>query len=336
VNNRKREFLIANIRSGYTRIKKFNLTLKPASLDDIIDSYDIYEESIQEALDEGLMNTEDMDKWMSLNGFWTNLDEDLSKNMHKYIEDTKVNLFKNYENEKLVRSERKKLRSGERQYLSHLSKKNTFYSNTCESYAESRRLIYLIKLCCKGNKNIIEDNIDSIISEYHNSMLDDSTVRFLARNEPWRSLWSISQSCQLKLFSNEEPTVNQKNLILWSKTYDGINESMEPPPKNVIDDDDFLDGWFIHKSRERDKEASKKHINSKLSNSKISGSKEVFVVTDSKKESETIYSMNSEEAKSIIQSRSESLRKNTQGYVSYDQFKDQRQEALSRAKRQKG
>ena len=126
MNNRIKEFLIANIRSGYTRINKFALELRPASLEDIIDSYYVYEESLQEALEDGLMKTEDMDGWMLLNGFWTNLDDDLSKEKQKEIENIKVDLYKNHTNESLVRSKRKTLRKKEKYYLSHLSKKNTF------------------------------------------------------------------------------------------------------------------------------------------------------------------------------------------------------------------
>ena len=330
MNNRKREFLIANIRSGYTRIKKFDILVRPASLEDIIDSYEVYEESFQEALDDGLMKTEDMELWMAANGFWTNLDEDLSKKIQKEIENSKVTLYKHYGNQSLVRKERKRLRSYEKQYLSHVTKKNIFYSNTCESYAESNRLIYLVKLCCERRKEIEDEHIDSIIKEYHDSILSEETIRFLARNEPWRSLWSISQNCQLKLFSNEEPTVNQKNLILWSKTYDGVHESMEPPPKVVIDDDDFLDGWFIEKSREREREAVKKGIENKTKNAKISSPKEVFVFTDNEEEAQQIYELNSPEAKNTIRQRMDSLNKSKGGYVGYDKFIDQKEEALSK------
>lgn len=330
MNIRKREFLVANIRSGYTRIKKFNLLVRPASLEDIIDSYDVYEESFQEALGDGLMNTEDMERWMSTNGFWTNLDENLSKKLQKEIENSKVTLYKNYKDQSLVRKERKKLRSYETQYLSHLAKKNIFYSHTCESYAESNRLIYLVKLCCERRKEIEDEHVDSIIKEYHDSILSEDTIRFLARNEPWRSLWSISANCQLKLFSNEEPTVNQKNLILWSKTYDGVHESMEPPPKEVIEDDDFLDGWFIEKAREREKESTKKTIANRTRNSKIGSAKEQFITANNDEELQAIQDLNDGGARHIIQQRMEALEKHG-GSVSYSQFPDQKQEALAKS-----
>jgi len=336
VNDRKKEFLIANIRSGNTKIKTFGINLKPASLEDVIDSYYVYEESLEEARRDGLMTVEEIEKWMLLCGFWTNLDEESLKKMNTKIEDHKIELYKNFSKKDFVEKERRKLRSLETTCLSYLSKKNVFYSNTCESYAESNRLIYLVKLCCDAtvSKNKIENNIDSIVSEYQKTILPEKDIRFLCRTEPWKSLWSVRSSCQLKLFSNEEPTINQKNLVLWSKTYDGVAESYEPPPKEVIEDDDFLDGWFLHKSREREKESNKKTVEDRLNNSKIKSSQEVFIPASSNKEAEMIHNLNDEESKQIIRSRSLALQKSG-GKISYKDFDDKKKEAI-RQRTQKG
>ena len=38
-----------------------------------------------------------------------------------------------------------------------------------------------------------------------------------------------------------ELTYNQKNLMIWSQMYDNIQETLDCPSKEVIEDDDILD-----------------------------------------------------------------------------------------------
>jgi hypothetical protein len=73
--------------------------------------------------------------------------------------------------------------------------------------------------------------------------------------------------------------------------YDNIQESMDCPTEDVINDDDMLDGWFILQRQKQESEKIKTEME-KRSNSKIANSSEILIVTDSKKEAESIHSMN--------------------------------------------
>ena len=333
INHRLREFLVASIRSGIIKIKRFNITLLPPSLDDIIESYYVYEKSFNDALQDGLMTSDSIDEWMLRSGLWTNLDDEDLKKMRDKIDDLKLELYKNYSNIQLVKAKRKSLRNLELKYQNSLSVKNTYYSRSCESHAEATRLMFLMRLCCKDQIANLDDNLEFLIQEYHNCIIDENTIRFLARSEPWRSLWSVSSSCGLKLFSNEEPTINQKNIVLWSKTYDGVHESTDCPPKEVIEDDDFLDGWFIHQNRKRESEKKENDFESKTTNPKIKSASEVFIFANDKEQAKSIHSMNSEKSKEIIKRRQSELV--SHGKLAYHDMPDQK-ELLKKQLREKG
>ena len=87
-------------------------------------------------------------------------------------------------------------------------------------------------------------------------------------------------------------SIDQKNIIVWSRMYDNIQESMDCPSDDVIQDDDMLDGWFIVQRKKQEKEKAKAELESGLTNSKISNSDEIFVVAGSKGDAERINDMN--------------------------------------------
>ena len=38
-------------------------------------------------------------------------------------------------------------------------------------------------------------------------------------------------------------------IVIWSKMYDNVQESIDAPIQSVMEDDDALDGWFIVQNR---------------------------------------------------------------------------------------
>lgn len=325
MNHRLREFFVAKIRSGNIHIKQFNLNIKPQNLDDIIASYDVYSEKLEEAIDSGLMTVKDNEDFMLNTGQWTNLDDDKLKDAYTLVEDAKVALYENYNEPKMVKRLRKSLAQRQALHASLMNKKSSNYSNTAESFAETARLLFLIKRCCDNPDNIdIDQNIDVIIKEYNKSILSDSEIRDICKNEPWRSFWGIHDKCNIKLFYNEEPTMNQRNLVLWSRSYDGIHESPDCPPQEVIDDDDFLDGWFITQSRKRKAEANKKQAEDSIKNEKVKNSDNVFLMSGSKEKTRSIHDINTRESKDIKAMRGRSIKET--GRIDHEQLPDRQAE----------
>jgi DNA-binding GntR family transcriptional regulator len=98
-------------------------------------------------------------------------------------------------------------------------------------------------------------------------------------------------------------SVDQKNLLVWSRMYDNIQESMECPSDKVIEDDDALDGWFIEQRRKNEREKAIAVVEDSIQNDKIKNSQEVIVFTDNKTDANTVHEMNSPNAKVIKQER---------------------------------
>lgn len=321
---RLREFLIATIRSGKVYIKDFNITIRPPELQDVIDSYDAYMEAFEEARSDGLMDSKELETFMLVTEAWTDIDDEAVKTVEKSIEESKLQLYEKYLNDDFVKVNRKRLRRQEKLVSTLLSKKNSMYMQSAEQYAEMSRLLFIVKKCCIESAFDIDDNIDDLIVAYQKNILSDTEIRKLCRTEPWRSLWSMAEKSGIRLFINEEPTINQRNIVLWSRTYDSVHESMDTPPKEVIDDDDFLDGWFIKQRRKREAEANKKATEDNVKNEKIKSSENVFMMAGSKKEAAAISSANDEQSSLIKSQRMRQI--NQEGSLQHHHFSDKQAE----------
>jgi hypothetical protein len=66
---------------------------------------------------------------------------------------------------------------------------------------------------------------------------------------------------------------------------------MEAPSEDIINDDDALDGWILYQNDKNNKEKQKKQISEKFGLDKKRGD-EVFIMTNDKKETKAIYSLN--------------------------------------------
>ena len=128
----------------------------------------------------------------------------------------------------------------------------------------------------------------------------------MARNEPWKTIWSNRDVSSCPLFIQDgfkELTFSQKNLVIWSKLYDNIQEHMEAPSEEVVKDDDMLDGWFIVQTRKREKDKKEKDIDSTLGSN--AGKDEVFVMANpaDKEKIKAIRNMNDDQGAYIHDER---------------------------------
>jgi hypothetical protein len=104
--------------------------------------------------------------------------------------------------------------------------------------------------------------------------------------------------------------------------YDNIQESPECPSKEVIEDDDLLDGWFIIQAKKRENDRIAQEFDNGTKSDKIKNSSEVFIVSKDKKTAEKINSMNSLQALKIKQQRANTIKE--RGSVEQQNFADER------------
>ena len=328
MKHHEREFFIATIRTG--NIKVLNLVIKPLNIDQSVEAAKVYGDSFDTSLYEGVMTEDQMIKWMIQQGLWHRADDNELDKIDRAIEDAKVEMFKNYTDKDKVKTLRIVLGALIKKKIEKISYKNSYFSNTCEGIAALQKTSWIIK-----NSTYLEDklydfeehDITSVINLWQQTNMSDSQIRELARNEPWRSLWSMRESAGIKLFINkdfQELTNNQKNLIVWSQLYDNIRESMDVPPDEVIEDDDMLDGWFIEQGRKRKREVKKKHLEDSLTNKDITNKDEVYVMSkkDDSSGIQDIYDMNEATSRWVINERDKQIQ--SEGKVAHHKLTDQK------------
>ena len=328
----EREFFISCIRSGKFPIKTDNIKLYiiPPTFDQVMESCEIYNEVYEKAFSEEMMCEDDMDNWMREHGIWSEEDDAKVKGLREDIDRLKTEIYNARYDDKLRETIRLYIRAGERQLVEQLHLKNQYYNNTCEGVATTEKTSWLIKSTTMYNNeqyDFGDISLPYVISQWQESVLNEKSIRELARSEPWRSIWIIHHKGQINLFQNPENydyTINQKNLIVWSQMYDNIHESLDCPSKDVIEDDDMLDGWFIIQAKKREKTTVENEFDKSVKSDKIKKSGEVFVMAKSGKHASKINSMNSEGSKADKTQRMAVIKQ--QGSATQDQFADVRRD----------
>jgi len=311
----EREFLVFRIRSGVYKLpyNGFNIKILTPTIEDEFESCEVYDRSYYEAMNDDIMTHEECVEWMMEDELWT-YEEDLKiKQIIEEIENLKVNVYKKYNNGRLRESARIYLRAAENGLKKLENKKNSYYGNTCEGIAQLDKSMFLLEACSYvGGEKIDPDSVElnDLLNKYYSLILKEADSREIARSEPWRSIWTLRETNTFKLFSNikRELSIDQKNLLIWSRMYDNIQESMDCPSNKVIEDDDALDGWFIEQRRKNEREKAVGVIEDSIQNDKIKNSQEVLVFADNKTDAQTIHEMNSPNSKVIKKERQETIK----------------------------
>ena len=333
MKHHEREFFISTIRSGKVFIEHNDifLIIKPLTIDQNVQASIIYDKAYKQAMVDGIMSEDQISDWMYESGLWHPVDDEKIEVVKKDIEKLKIEIYNNRNDNKLRERIRLYIRAAEKQLAIQSREKNTYYQNTREGYALSEKISWIIKntTYCENELYDFKDiSLSYIVDEWQSSILSESVIRELAREEPWKSLWSIRENAKIKLISNsdnEELTANQKHLIVWSQIYDNIQESMDCPTDEVIKDDDLLDGWFIVQSKKREKERLEKEFENKNTNEKIKNSSEVYVMVDpnNKQSLERVNALNDPIANAIKKQRSQVIK--MKGAAYQHDFPDEKQ-----------
>lgn len=321
----EREFFIYKVRSGKVFLDN-DIEIRPATLDQYFKSCVIYNQSYEDSFDDEVMTEKEMHEWMIEHDMWSNGQEDVIEGLRKDIEKLKIEIFKACNDETLAKKIRLYIRVGEKQLTKLLHTKNQYIQNTCEGIAQSDKISYLIEQTTYKNDELYdfsELTEQEVSNSWYKDMLPEKVLRELARNDPWKTVWSIYGKGNNNLFSNlknTELTYNQKSLTIWSQMYDNIQESMECPNKDVIEDDDMLDGWFIIQANKRDSERAENDFENNT-NEKIKNSSEIFVVAKTDGDKQRVENMNSAHSKVIKRQRANVLDK--KGVAEQHEFPDE-------------
>ena len=303
----ERELLIYTIRSG--TIIKNGLKIIAPTIEQCLEAAAVFKESFDELKSQGVMTEREIIGWMRSEGLWHKVDDDEIKKLRDSVDQTKVDIYNNRYDKKAVRHYKHILRTTKQLLGKKHGVKSSYFTNTCEGLSGLEKTAYLIsQTTYKDNAlyNFEEYSISNVINFWSEGNLPEPHVRELARTDPWHTIWDSRDISSCPLFiqdNNKELTFTQKNLVIWSKLYDNIQEHMEAPSEEVVNDDDMLDGWFIVQNRKREKEKKAKDVDSTLGAN--AGKDEVFVMANpsDKEKIKAIKDMNDGEGAYISEER---------------------------------
>lgn len=261
-----------------------------------------YSFEYQKSILKGLLSSEEIIDDMITLGQWShqkNIEiEGLQDDIHKLRRGLLDFLFNRTKLEKV----RAVLRNAESALLERLSNKHGLTRNSAEAYALNCQQRYLISCITeredgssfwktKKDFDDFEDvEIITQLSEFFfmRSHFSTKVIRELARSQQWRSYWEISKNTN-DLFDGSVSrwSWNQIELAYWSTIYDSVYDSYERPSRDIIDDDDLMDSWFIRQGEKSDKKTQTNTV----SQPQKSGRNEEFVLSD-KEGARRVYNMN--------------------------------------------
>lgn len=256
MRNDEEEHWIQSIRVG--TIKYENISIVPATIDQVSDAANVYRRSYDESLNSGIMTDSGLEHWMIENSLLPKSFHTSRENLNKSIDNLKKRLFRNRSSKSAIKSISAELTNTRAKLKDLLAPKSHMSNNTCEFIAQTEKLVSLLHATTfKNNKPYKPANMNVVIEIWQESLASESLIRSLARCDTWRSIWA-NKGFGFKLFKKNNPdddlTINQRNLITWSRVYDNIQESIDCPSDAAIANHDMLDGWFLIQQAKREKE----------------------------------------------------------------------------------
>lgn len=236
--------------------------------------------------------------------------------MNKGLETAQINLFQGRDDPKRVRSARTRIQ-GFRRGLSEISSIiGRAEATTLEGTAEQARQDFLLEKSIRGYTHF---PLEMIKHHWLKALPSTEEIREIARSGEWRILWNMKGG---SLFEILPLNPIQLRLAYFSQFYDNIAKSSEPPPQEVIEDDDMLDGWVLW-SAKSDEEKDR------LS-PKVARHGEVFIMAEDYTEAQEIFNSNSPQAIEKMRARQAQL--DQRGGLQHSDFQDVR--IAANAKRQ--
>ena len=340
MKHHEREYFVSRIRCGFYLIdyNGFKIKLLTPSVDDEFYTQQVYMDSYERCLEDGIKTQDEMLEWMKERDLWSNDEELKIEGLQKDIDKLKKALYTNRFRSEIVSQIRRGLEKGREQLFKAQANKYSFFEQTAEAQAAVDKSIYELKNnAYVGDKLCDFENIDTsyIWSKFSSLLLNEGQIRDLARNDPWKGLWLFSGSNNATtLFPNNKErslSYDQKAILIWSRMYDNVSESMDAPSERVVNDDDMLDGWFIFQREKREQEKKENSADDTL-NDKISNSQEIMVMAKSNQDAQDINSLNSTNARMIKKDRSQVIK--SQGTAKDIDFKDRKIELTKQSNEQ--
>lgn len=307
----KLNLLLYRIILGRQRLSYggFSIIIHEPGPELILQSYDEYYDDYEYAYINGLYTEFEINNLLIEYDIWNPGQDKEIESIKSEIDNIKIECYENFYNKKVLKDKKGQVLNLNNRITSLLNMKYSMEHLSCDGLAEQSRIMTIVKNTAynvDGTKYNWDGPIDlsMAVGLYKNNMIEHSDIRYIARNDPWRSMWiSSKNTSQLFKRCTTEYTRDQITLCSYSIMYDNVYENPESPPEEIIEDDDCLDGWMIFIKRKRDAERKKQSIEGGIKNEKIKNAKEVMIFADNTEDAKTIYDLNDQWSRSIINQR---------------------------------
>lgn len=257
-------------------------------------------QAMREGISHGLVREDDLPTICLEKGFVTKKDLEFLEICQKEVETFQKSLYNNRKKVGEADKIRKLLALNRSRQVEILDKINKYSSFTVEGYANYAKMEYILRHSTtkKGKKcKFKKESVQSLVSFYTSSIILPTTIRYLSRTQPWANTWSSLKANGVVFPQGCQMTLQQQLLLMWSRMYDSIMESAEPPELSVLEDDDMLDGWL---ALQGDKESGREV-------KKLSQAREQYIIANNIDEAREIEKMNSPESAKIKRERQKAL-----------------------------
>lgn len=307
------EKLVNRILSGKQLIEHKDIIyeLRSADIDTKMMGSLLYDNTYQEHLysDAFILEEDIEDLLLELQIVYPEYSADL-KNIEKKIENLKLDLFHFFFDRTKRNKYKNDLSSIRNRYNEIYNLSHSLDFLTLENYCANIKNEFIIThtLYQYNTDNLVfDDNIDynlfnSLTQLISNNIIDISTLKAIARSDYWRNYYAINKN-HLLPYSIIDFSEEQKAVLSISLMYDRVYEHPECPEKEIIEDDDALEGWMIHNQRENKKQKQEKGVNNMLGSNSMKKANEVFLMADSKTQRDDIIGLNTAESTHKRQSK---------------------------------
>ena len=273
----------------------------------IYDSHEIYDEAYDAAYSKGVYVKSEILPVLLENDYWSPLDDKEAERIEKEVENKKVECFQNFFQSKRLIQLKRELIQLKKKWVNALMKKHSLDHLTCEGVASYAKSMWLLSKTTKFPDGSDYDwqkvTLPQLIGFCNDNKIDDSLLREIARNEPWRGMWHGGKGTDIFGVPFTRIDSYQSRLCSYARMYDNVSEHPESPNEKIVQDDDCLDGWFIHQKRKAEKEKKQSEIDGMITNEKIRGADEIYVMARDKREASEIQNINDPTARHIARER---------------------------------
>lgn len=312
----EQDLLLHQVMTGTTRCLIINTPyyVCAASPAHKLEAQHLFCETLHEASFQGVLTEEEMLEVLIENNLWSSEEENELQSAPTRLDALKVDMYQrfiNYQSRRMEQAKRMAMRLRKRQ-VELAMRRHQYDLYTQTGLAQSVKLQYLISRNTK-DANHESVNLESqsewllreMLVEYNRNRPDESALRKLSQYGRWRMMWASGKQ-EGRVFGVPSTwfTEEQQNLIAWSKMYDNINEHPEPPPKEVLEDEDLLDGWIILEQKKREKEQRER---TGMKSNKP-GAQEMFIPAETAEDAKRIEAMNEPGMKFIKRQRMAALK----------------------------